>query len=179
MFTDSSIRLVRLKGSMPPCISHMELTNLQILAWMQRTDFSEHIQHFKSHGNPLNYSHFDAHNTKFAPTGYRIAPNIISQHYKQALSAKASIIPKGSTNQVSVKRFINAISSPEETRYHMCAKFIITLVINTPHLRLFTFDTCSLVSQLQLLLVSKKNENDLRPKNNYFKSGQDFYCNQR
>ena len=35
------------KGSMPPCIDHMEL-----LAWMQRADFSEHIQRFKLHGNP-------------------------------------------------------------------------------------------------------------------------------
>ena len=76
------------KGSMPPCIDHMEL-----LAWMQRADFSEHIQRFKLHGNPLNSPHFDAPNTKFAPTGYRHAPNIISHHYKQQLSAKASIIP--------------------------------------------------------------------------------------
>ena len=58
-----------LKGSMPPCIDHMEL-----LAWMQRADFSEHIQRFKLHGNPLNSPHFDAPNTKFAPTGYRRAP---------------------------------------------------------------------------------------------------------
>ena len=77
----------KLKGSMPPRIGHMEL-----LARMQRADFSEHIQRFKPHGNPLNSSHFDAPNTKFAPTGYRSAPNIISQHYKQELSAKASII---------------------------------------------------------------------------------------
>ena len=81
--------LETLKGSMPPCIDHMEL-----LAWMQRADFSEHIQRFKLHGNPLNSPHFDAPNTKFAPTGYRRAPNIISHHYKQQLSAKASIIPK-------------------------------------------------------------------------------------
>ena len=79
----------RVKGSMPPCIDHMEL-----LAWMQRADFSEHIQRFKLHGNPLNSPHFDAPNTKFAPTGYRRAPNIISHHYKQQVSAKASIIPK-------------------------------------------------------------------------------------
>ena len=78
-----------IKGSMPPCIDHMEL-----LAWMQRADFSEHIQRFKLHGNPLNFPHFDAPNTKFAPTGYRRAPNIISHLYKQQLSAKASIIPK-------------------------------------------------------------------------------------
>ena len=76
------------EGSMPPCIDHMEL-----LAWMQRADFSEHIQRFKLHGNPLNSPHFDAPNTKFAPTDYRRAP-IISHHYKQQLSAKASIIPK-------------------------------------------------------------------------------------
>ena len=74
---------------MPPCIGHMEL-----LAWMKRADFSEHIQRFKPHGSTINSSHFDAHNKKFAPTGYRCAPNIISQHYKQELSAKASIIPK-------------------------------------------------------------------------------------
>ena len=74
---------------MPSCIDHMEL-----LAWMQRADFSEHIQRFKLHGNPLNFPHFDAPNTKFAPTGYRRAPNIITHHYKQQLSAKASIIPK-------------------------------------------------------------------------------------
>ena len=42
--------------------------------------FSEHIQRFKPRGNILNSSHFDAPNTKFAPTGYRRAPNIISQH---------------------------------------------------------------------------------------------------
>ena len=66
------------KGSMPPCIDHMEL-----LAWIQRADFSEHIQRFKLHGNPLNFPHFDAPNTKFAPTGYRRGPNIISHHYKQ------------------------------------------------------------------------------------------------
>ena len=85
----NSINSERFKGSMPPCIDHMEL-----LAWMQRADFSEHIQRFKLHGNPLNSPHFDAPNTKFAPTGYRRAPNIISHHYKQQLSAKASIIPK-------------------------------------------------------------------------------------
>ena len=78
-----------LKGSMPPSIGHMEL-----LVWMQRADFSEHIQGFKSPGDPLNSSHFDAPNTKSAPTGYRRAPNIISHHYKQQLSAKASIVPK-------------------------------------------------------------------------------------
>ena len=78
-----------LKGSMPPSIGHMEL-----LAWMQRADFSEHIQGFKSPGDPLNSSHFDAPNTKSAPTGYRRAPNIISHHYKQQLSVKASIVPK-------------------------------------------------------------------------------------
>ena len=92
-----AIRLVQLaqlksiffKGSMPPSIGHMEL-----LVWMQRADFSEHIQGFKSPGDPLNSSHFDAPNTKSAPTGYRRAPNIISHHYKQELSAKASIVPK-------------------------------------------------------------------------------------
>ena len=78
-----------LKGSMPPSIGHMEL-----LLWMQRADFSEHIQGFKSPGDPLNSSHFDAPNTKSAPTGYRRAPNIISHHYKQQLSVKASIVPK-------------------------------------------------------------------------------------
>ena len=78
-----------IKGSMPPSIGHMEL-----LVWMQRVDFSEHIQGFKSPGDPLNSSHFDAPNTKSAPTGYRRAPNIISHHYKQELSAKASIVPK-------------------------------------------------------------------------------------
>ena len=77
------------KGSMPPSIGHMEL-----LVWMQRADFSEHIQGCKSPGDPLNSSHFDAPNTKSAPTGYRRAPNIISHHYKQQLSAKASIVPK-------------------------------------------------------------------------------------
>ena len=81
--------LPHLKGSMPPSIGHMEL-----LAWMQRADFSEHIQGCKSPGDPLNSSHFDAPNTKSAPTGYRRAPNIISHHYKQQLSAKASIVPK-------------------------------------------------------------------------------------
>ena len=77
------------KGSMPPSIGHMEL-----LVWMQKADFSEHIQGCKSPGDPLNSSHFDAPNTKSAPTGYRRAPDIISHHYKQQLSAKASIIPK-------------------------------------------------------------------------------------
>ena len=81
--------LAQIKGSMPPRIGHMEL-----LARMQGADFSEHIQRFKPHGNPLNSSPFDAPNTKFAPTGYRRAPNIILQHYKQESSAKASIIPK-------------------------------------------------------------------------------------
>ena len=37
------------KGSMPPSIGHMEL-----LVWMQRADFSEHIQGCKSPGDPLN-----------------------------------------------------------------------------------------------------------------------------
>ena len=78
-----------IKGSMPPSIGHMEL-----LVWIQRADFSEHIQGFRSPGDPLNSSHFDAPNTKSAPTGYRRAPNIISHHYKQQLSAKASIVPK-------------------------------------------------------------------------------------
>ena len=39
----------------------------------RRADLSEHIQRFKPYGNPLNSSHFDAPNTKFAPTGYRRA----------------------------------------------------------------------------------------------------------
>ena len=155
---------------MPPCIGHMEL-----FTWIQRADFSEHIRRFKPHQNPLNSSHLDAPNTKSAPTGYRRASNIISQHYKQELSANSPIIPKGSTNQVSIKLPIKAISSPEQTQCYMCAKFVITLVIITPHLRLFTSDTCSLVSQLQLQWISK-NENDLRQKNNYFKSGQHFNC---
>ena len=77
------------KGSMPPSIGHMEL-----LVWMQRANFSEHIQGFRSPGDPLISSHFDAPNTKSAPTGYRRAPNIISHHYKQQLSVKASIVPK-------------------------------------------------------------------------------------
>ena len=63
--------------------------------------------------NPLNSLHFDAPNTKFAQTGYRRDPNSISQHNKQELSAKPSIIPKGSTNQVSIKRLINAIQQRE------------------------------------------------------------------
>ena len=67
---------------------------MELLAWMQRANFSEHIQRFKPHGNSLNSSHFDAPNTKSALTGYRRAPNIIPQHYKQELSAKASIIQK-------------------------------------------------------------------------------------
>ena len=87
--TASAPHPVSIKGSMPPSIGHMEL-----LAWMQRADFSEHIQGCKSPGDPLNSSHFDAPNTKSAPTGYRRAPNIISHHYKQQLSAKASIVPK-------------------------------------------------------------------------------------
>ena len=80
IFSLTSSCICKIKGSMPPCINHMEL-----LAWMQRADFSEHIQRFKLHGNPLNPPHFDAPNTKFAPTGYRRAPNIISHHYKQQL----------------------------------------------------------------------------------------------
>ena len=50
---------------MPSSIGHMEL-----LAWMQRADFSEHIRCFKPHGNTLNSSHFDAPNTKFTSMGY-------------------------------------------------------------------------------------------------------------
>ena len=100
-----------LKGSMPPCIDHMEL-----LAWMQRADFSEHIQRFKRHGNPLNSPHVDAPNTKLAPTGYRRAPNMISHHHKQQLSAKASINTESSTNRVPIKRLINTISSPEQSQ---------------------------------------------------------------
>ena len=119
---------------MPSCIGRMDL-----LIWMERADFSEHTQRFKSHRIPLNFSHFDAPNTKVAPTGYRRASNIILQHYKQELSAKASIISKGSTNQVSIKQLINAISSSEQTECHMCAKLIITLGINTPHLRFVYF----------------------------------------
>ena len=100
-----------LKGSMPPSIGHMEL-----LVWMQRADFSEHIQSCKSPGDPLNSSHFDAPNTKSAPTGYRRAPNIISHHYKQQLSAKSIDSTESSTNQVSIKRLINTISSPEQSQ---------------------------------------------------------------
>ena len=97
---------------MPPSIGHMEL-----LAWMQRADFSEHIQRFKLNGNPLNSPHFDAPNTKFAPTGYRRAPNIISHHYKQPTIVSKSIDnTESSTNQVSIKRLINTISSPEQSQ---------------------------------------------------------------
>ena len=35
----------------------------------------------------------------------------------------------------------------------MCAKFIITLGINTLHLRLFTSDACSLVSKSVVIAV--------------------------
>ena len=84
----SQVNKSYIKGSKPPSIGHMEL-----LVWMQRADFSEHIQGCKSPGDPLNSSHFDVPNTKSAPTGYRRAPNIISHHYKQQLSAKASIVP--------------------------------------------------------------------------------------
>ena len=99
------------KGSMPPSIGHMEL-----LVWMQRADFSEHIEGFKSPGDPLNSSHFDAPNMKSAPTGYRRAPNIISHHYKQELSAKASIVPKARPIRFRLKRPINTISSPEQSQ---------------------------------------------------------------
>ena len=59
----------------------------------------------------------------------------------------------------------------------MCAKFIITLGINTPHLRLFTFDACSLVScNCCRYRKTKIIKNET---NNYFKSGQDFNCVQR
>ena len=99
------------KGSMLPCIGHMEL-----LAWMQRAGFSEHIQRFKPHGNTLNSSHFDAPNTKFAPTGYRTRP----QHHFTALQtrivSKSIDNTESSTNQVSTKQLVNAISSPEQTQ---------------------------------------------------------------
>ena len=127
---------------MPPRIGHMEL-----LARMQRADFSEHIQRFKPHGNLLNSSHFDAPNTKFAPTGYRRTPNIISQHYKQELSAKHIDNAERSTNQISIKQLVNAISSPEQTQLSDVRQ-IHYHSINTPHLRLFTSDACSLVNQL-------------------------------
>ena len=71
---------------------------MELLVWMQRADFSEHIQGCKSPGDPLNSSHFDAPNTKSAPTGYRRAPNIISQHYKQQLWTKASIMTDNTEN---------------------------------------------------------------------------------
>ena len=87
--SDDLLKVIRghhLALTLPPCIDHIEL-----LAWMQKADFSEHIQRFKLHEIS---QHVDATNTKFAPTGYRRAPNIISHHHKQQLSAKASIIPK-------------------------------------------------------------------------------------
>ena len=43
--------------------------------------FSEFTHTVESNGNPVNYSHLDAPNSKFAPTGYRRASNLISQHY--------------------------------------------------------------------------------------------------
>ena len=116
----------RVKGSMPPCIDHMEL-----LAWMQRADFSEHIQRFKLHGNPLNYPHFDAPNTKFAPTGYRRAPNIISHHYKQQLSAKASIIPKARPIRFRYNGSSTLSAAQNSHKCHMRAKFNITRYSNT------------------------------------------------
>ena len=89
------IAYIYVKGSMPPCIA-MQCNANALAVWIYWHGCRERIfsERFKPHGNPLNSSHFDAPNTKFAPTGYRRVPNIISQHYKQELSAKASIIPK-------------------------------------------------------------------------------------
>ena len=89
---------------------------MELLAWMQRNYFSEHIRRFKPHGIIQNSSHFDAPNTKFAPTDYRRAPSIISQHYKQEIVSKGIDNTESSTNQVSVKQLVNAISSPEQTQ---------------------------------------------------------------
>ena len=110
-----------IKGSMPPSIGHMEL-----LVWMQRADFSEHIQGFKSPGDPLNSSHFDAPNTKSAPTGYRRAPNIISHHYKQQLSAKASIVPKARPIRFRLNGSLTLSAAQNSHKCHMRAKFNIT-----------------------------------------------------
>ena len=109
------------KGSMPPSIGHMEL-----LVWMQRADFSEHIQGCKSPGDPLNSSHFDAPNTKSAPTGYRRAPNIISHHYKQQLSAKASIVPKARPIRFRSNGSLKLSAAQNSHKCHMRAKVNIT-----------------------------------------------------
>ena len=110
-----------IKGSMPPSIGHMEL-----LVWMQRADFSEHIQGCKSPGDPLNSSHFDAPNTKSAPTGYRRAPNIISHHYKQQLSAKASIVPKARPIRFRSNGSLKLSAAQNSHKCHMRAKVNIT-----------------------------------------------------
>ena len=86
---------------MPPCIDHMEL-----LAWMQGADFSEHIQRFILHGNPLNFLHFDAPNTKFAPTGYRRAPNIISHQSRHVPWQKIKVQdPQGPASSIHFRIF--------------------------------------------------------------------------
>ena len=109
------------KGSMPPSIGHMEL-----LVWMQRVDFSEHSQGLKSPGDPLNSSHFDAPNTKSAPTGYRRAPNIISHHYKQELLAKGSIVSKARPIRFRLNGSLTLSAAQNSHQCHMLAKFNIT-----------------------------------------------------
>ena len=80
---------LRLKGSMPPCIEHMEL-----LACMQRADFFWTYPMLQTPWKPPKFPTFRCPQYEICPTGYRRAPNIISHHYKQQLSAKASLVPK-------------------------------------------------------------------------------------
>ena len=65
--------LVPFMGSMLPCIGRMEL-----LAWMQRADFSEHVQRFR----PRKFLTFRCPKYEIWPDGLSTHP-IISQHYNQ------------------------------------------------------------------------------------------------
>ena len=58
------LKKLYLKGSLPPCVGHM-----QLLAWAPRADFSELTHTFKSHENPIpsSSSHLDASNSKICP----------------------------------------------------------------------------------------------------------------
>ena len=58
-----SIQLLYFKGSPDLALA------IWVIGMDVETDFSEHIQGCKSPGDPLNSSHFDAPNTKSAPTG--------------------------------------------------------------------------------------------------------------
>ena len=115
---------------------------------------------------------------------YEICPDGLStrpQHHFTALSTK--IVSKNidntesSTNQVSIKQRVNAISSPEQI--HLSDVRQIHYHSRYQHATFaFVYFWCLFASESVVVVVGIEKRVSLKMKK-IFKSGQDFYCVQR